>query len=235
MLNIVICDDDIAIIQYLRKLVLDHFSHRNIQLYTFSSVHTLSNALQQGLQPDIAIMDIVLGEDDGIQFSLQQFSSLPQIQVIFITGYIEYCSSVYEVEQVYFLLKPIHPAAFQRALEKAFCALDSIPQKSLTIQTKSRIHRVPFRAIRYLESQGRKVIVHCRDETLTCYATLASFTPALPSHFVHCHKSFFVNLEFVQKMEFRQFILDTNEEIPISQSKRVQTKQLFFAYLSRQS
>ena len=47
MLNIVICDDDIAIIQYLRKLVLDHFSHRNIQLYTFSSVHTLSNALQQ--------------------------------------------------------------------------------------------------------------------------------------------------------------------------------------------
>ena len=63
MLNIVICDDDIAIIQYLRKLVLDHFSHRNIQLYTFSSVHTLSNALQQGLQPDIAIMDIVLGED----------------------------------------------------------------------------------------------------------------------------------------------------------------------------
>ena len=220
MLNIVICDDDIAIIQYLRKLVLDHFSHRNIQLYTFSSVHTLSNALQQGLQPDIAIMDIVLGEE---------------IQVIFITGYIEYCSSVYEVEHVYFLLKPIHPAAFQRALEKAFCALDSIPQKSLTIQTKSRIHRVPFRAIRYLESQGRKVIVHCRDETLTCYATLASFTPALPSHFVHCHKSFFVNLEFVQKMEFRQFILDTNEEIPISQSKRVQTKQLFFAYLSRQS
>ena len=43
----------------------------------------------------------------------------------------------------------------------------------LTVQTGTRLQRVPLASIRYLESQGRKLVFHCQEGELTCYASLA--------------------------------------------------------------
>lgn len=233
MLRIVICDDNAEIISCLQTWICARFSQESVKIFSFASAKDLTDAVGQGLQADIAILDILLGEDNGILLAKQLFPSAAQTQVIFITGYVEYCSAVYETEHIYFLLKPLKEQAFHKAMDKALRARQDTRKGELLVQTKRSIQRIPFPSIRYLESMGRKVRLYCQDEVVECYATLSVLANDLPGHFVSCHKSFLVNLDYVKKMEANQFVLTGNEEIPISQAKKGHAKRCFLDYVSR--
>lgn len=233
MLRIVICDDNAEIISCLQTWICARFSQESVKIFSFAAAKDLTDAVGQGLQADIAILDILLGEDNGILLAKQLFPSAAQTQVIFITGYVEYCSAVYETEHIYFLLKPLKEQAFHKAMDKALRAWQDTRKGELLVQTKRSIQRIPFPSIRYLESMGRKVRLYCQDEVVECYATLSVLANDLPGHFVSCHKSFLVNLDYVKKMEANQFVLTGNEEIPISQAKKGHAKRCFLDYVSR--
>ena len=228
-----ICDDNAEIISCLQTWICARFSQESVKIFSFASAKDLTDAVGQGLQADIAILDILLGEDNGILLAKQLFPSAAQTQVIFITGYVEYCSAVYETEHIYFLLKPLKEQAFHKAMDKALRAWQDTRKGELLVQTKRSIQRIPFPSIRYLESMGRKVRLYCQDEVVECYATLSVLANDLPGHFVSCHKSFLVNLDYVKKMEANQFVLTGNEEIPISQAKKGHAKRCFLDYVSR--
>lgn len=233
VLRIVICDDNAEILDCLQEWICAQFSPERVKLFSFASAKDLAEAVAQGLRADIAILDILLGKENGIALAKQLFPSAAQTQVIFITGYVEYCSAVYETEHIYFLLKPLQRQAFQQAMDKALRAWQNARKGELLVQTKRSIQRIPFTSIRYLESMGRKVRLYCQDEVVECYATLSVLANDLPGCFVSCHKSFLVNLDYVKKMEANQFVLTGNEEIPISQAKRGHAKRCFLDYVSR--
>lgn len=233
MLRIVICDDNAEITGCLQGWLHERFSRESVEISTFTSAKDLEDAVEQGLRADIAILDILLGKDNGILLAKQLFPSAAQTQVIFITGYVEYCSAVYETEHIYFLLKPLQEQAFQQAMEKALEAWREVGKKDLLVQTKKAIQRIPVSSIRYLESVGRKVRVHCQDEVVECYAMLSTLADRLPGSFLSCHKSFLVNLDYVKRMESNQFVLMGNEEIPISQARKAEAKRRFLDYVSR--
>lgn len=127
------------------------------RVFSFSSAKDLEAAVERGLHADIAVLDILLGQDDGITVAKRIFPSATQTQVIFITGYVEYCSSVYETEHIYFLLKPIQEATFRRAMEKAVQALEYAKKSALLVKTKTAVQRVPFASIRYLRAKGGRL------------------------------------------------------------------------------
>jgi DNA-binding LytR/AlgR family response regulator len=230
MWNVVLCDDNPQVTKGLQSWVLAQFPQSRV--FSFSSAKDLEAAVERGLHADIAVLDILLGQDDGITVAKRIFPSATQTQVIFITGYVEYCSSVYETEHIYFLLKPIQEAAFRRAMEKAVQALEYAKKSALLVKTKTAVQRVPFASIRYLESQGRKVVLHCLDGPVECYATLSTLEAQLPRSFISCHKSFLVNLDFVERMEARQFLLGENLHVPISQARKSQARKRFLEYFS---
>ena len=233
MLNILICDDDVLLVQHLRGLVHDALSSRPHRIDTFSTAASLRQAVRQGMQADLAILDIRLeGENNGIQLAKELFPEGSRTQVIFLTAYLEFCSAVYETDHIYFLLKPIQEAGFRRAMEKAVQALESAQKRTLLVKTKTVVRRVPFSSIRYLESQGRKVILHCLEGPVECYATLSALEEQLPQSFVSCHKSFLVNLDFVERMEARQFLLGEDLSVPISQARKSQARRRFLEYFS---
>ena len=81
----------------------------------------LESFLSAGHTIDILITDINLGTDaaDGIDMVRDLFPAGSGTQVIYATGYIEYCTPVYETQHVYFLVKPIKQSALDDALKKA--------------------------------------------------------------------------------------------------------------------
>ncbi|MCI5500021.1 MAG: LytTR family DNA-binding domain-containing protein [Clostridiales bacterium] len=231
MLSVVICDDDRNATHYLHQLV-SRCLYGSYQIHEFVFLKDLKHAVAEGLQVDIAVLDIQMSDGNGIQAARQLFSRSVQTQVIFVTGYVEYCSSVYETEHTYFLLKPVQPKLFRRAMEKAVENLSKQRERCLTVYTKTKIQRIPLSSVRYIESQARKVVIHCQEEQVACYTTLAALLPQLSAEFVHCHKSFCVNMGAVRHMDIKDFVLDRGEVIPISQTKRSKTKKCFLEYVS---
>lgn len=85
--------------------------------------------------------------------------------------------------------------------------------------------------ILYIESDKRKVNIVLTDRVITIYSSISKLINQLPNNFVYCHKSFLVNLEWIESMKKDKFVLCNNIEIPISQNKRNNSRQIFFNYI----
>lgn len=183
-------------------------------------------------RPDILFADIKMadGEANGIQAVRRLIPFGCGTQVIYITGYVEYCVSVYETDHVYFLLKPVDQATFNKALKRAVDNLRTRQKKTLSVSFRNQTAFVPLDDILFVESKLRKVIIHAAGETFETYATLMEMIEALPASFVRCHKSFLVNMDAIRKLETDKLVMTSGESIPIGQRYKGQMKERLAMY-----
>lgn len=99
------------------KVAASPFSE-GFEVHEMASRAELESFVSEGRAIDILITDINLGTDaaDGISMVRDLFPTGSKTQVIYATGYIEYCTPVYETQHVYFLVKPIRQSALDDAL-----------------------------------------------------------------------------------------------------------------------
>ena len=103
MFHIVVCDDDRSITEYLKE-TLEKKYRRKIECQCVYSAEELLKWLEdldQG-HTNIIILDIALGDDDGIAIAKEIRSKYPQIKVILLSGYAQLASNVFEADPVYF-------------------------------------------------------------------------------------------------------------------------------------
>ena len=178
-------------------------------------------------------MDIALGSDgcDGIE-AVRRFA--PEgcgTQVVYVTGYSEYCTKVYQTEHVYFLVKPVIQADLNDALGKALANLERAVSCPIAVQAGGTVHALVPKEISYIESDRRKVRIHQGGEVIEAYASLAELADQLPSSFVRCHKGFLVNMECIAALQSADVRLHSGELVPLSQRKRPAVRESFIAYL----
>jgi DNA-binding NarL/FixJ family response regulator len=69
-------------------------------------------------RPDLVFLDIQLPELDGFQV-IDALGDAPLPAVVFVTAYDEYAIRAFEVDAIDYLLKPVTPARFAAAVERA--------------------------------------------------------------------------------------------------------------------
>jgi two-component system, LytTR family, response regulator len=73
---------------------------------------------------------------------------------------------------------------------------------SLIIKKKEIINIIPFSDILYFESFSSNVIIKTKDSEIKIKYSLKLILSLLPSHFFRCHKSYIINLYYINKLEF---------------------------------
>lgn len=231
-----ICDDDPVFAAFLAEQIRTVFPS-SCQIETFCSAQDFSAAVS-AKQPDIALLDIELGPDNGISLVKELFPASSNTQVIYITGYAEYCTDVYETEHIYFLLKPLKLPELQRALSKAVERLELAPI-SLVIRNSDTTCKIPLPQIHYIESHIRKLYIYTAEQRYEMTGKLSSLPEAVQRRMVHCHKSFLVNPQYIHAVitpdgSFnKHFQLLSGQNIPISQSKWRTCQQEFLSLLTQ--
>ena len=148
MWNVLICDDQREQCGRLAELIGED---PELRVSCCTSTRELEEICAPR-RPDILLMDICLGEESGIELVKRLVSETAGIQVIYVTGYVEYCTKVYETEHISFLLKPVDRVELLQAVTRAKERLVRRRTEGLTLQTKSAVYFLPFAEIRYLES-----------------------------------------------------------------------------------
>lgn len=233
MLTIAICDNNPAVIGELTVLATQWLSSVEHRVFGFETKASLVQAMESGFIPDIAFLDILFGEDNGIELAKERFPVGSRTQVIFVTAYSVRSAEIYETEHIYILQKPVYPEEFKRAAEKAMERLqqmDRTRERYLILKSRETVERIPVNSIRYIESKGRKIEIHYRDEIYEQYASLAYIAGSLTEDFVQCHKSYYVNIACIRHIEPRCLVLDDGTEIPISQTRKKPTREAVNSY-----
>lgn len=166
-----------------------------------------SNALEaleflQKNPVDILFLDINLPEVSGM--NLLKILDHPPA-VVLTTAYSEYAVESYDYNVVDYLLKPIRLERFIIAFEKAKRECHRVMRPVVTEQpehfefrTNDGTKKIPFKEIRYLQSLGNYIKVFAGDRSYITLLSTKEAESALPRNvFVRIHKSFIVNINFV--------------------------------------
>lgn len=226
-IQVVICEDDRAQAVLLKNMLSELPEGALLHVSTCSDGAALLSALHKKAA-HIIFMDINLGDENGIMLAGQINCEYPDAQIIYTTGFMKYCTDVYETEHTYFLTKPISEQSLSQALHRA---LERVQLENMCIRTAEGARRIPIEQIQYLESAGRKLLVHMQENTLEMYGRISEMEQELGVGFVRCHKSYLVNMDAAAEIRQKKVLLKCGTEVPISQLRYTETKRVFMNYV----
>lgn len=200
MYHFIICDDEPTQRSENQNLLEQWAKNHNypIKVTCFSSAEAFLFHYEDDKSADVLLLDVEMGEMDGVSLAKKIRSSNKEVQIIFITGYMDYILDGYEVEALHYLLKPISSANLFPVLDRAVDRLEN-NTKALLIRHSDASIRIPLYEIRYLEVAGNYVTVHADGEYKT-KATLAYFEKELDELFLRIGRSYIINLKCIRKV-----------------------------------
>lgn len=177
---------------------------------------------------ELIFLDIRMPGINGIDFARALGKTT---MVIFITAHVEYALESYEVDAVDYLVKPIHPERFQRAVTKAISylslqqfkndhSLEFVDQDFLFVRSERQFFKVYFKDLLFVEGLKDYVILHLDGQRLITAMNLKTIHQKLPEHlFIRVSKSYIVNTAEIRLFDNNNIYINENE-IPIGNNYR---------------
>lgn len=219
MYRIAVCDDSpadtSAVVSMINKW--NQKAGLLIQTKSFPSAEAFLFAYEEQRDIDILFLDIEMGKMSGVELARKLREMGAGMQLIFITGYMDYIAEGYDVEALHYLLKPVTEEKFFAVMERAFFRLRD-REKSMLLSTAEGTVRLPLYEIRYLEVVRNYVTVHA-GEDYSVKRTLNDMEKELDESFCRTHRSYLVNLRFVKKITRSEVILKDGTAIPLARGQ----------------
>lgn len=204
-MNVLVCDDD----QQIVDSIIEELKKKSEETHVASRFYGFSQPSQidLSLPYDIALLDIDMGETNGIELARKLRAENGNIVIIFITNFIQYAPEGFEVQAFRYLLK----ADFSAKLDSYFdSAVQEVLQRKqlVTISINSEIIDVPVNDILYLESHRRIIVMHLLDEKRPAYQFYGNITELSekiePLGFLRIQKSYLVNMHYVEIFQYNK-------------------------------
>ena len=235
MLEIFACDDDINITEFLKFFIMKHFGDE-YKVVTMNCCRELIGMIEINQRvPDILIMDINLKDGNGIETvkHLQQLH--PNLRVIYLTGIINYATAIFETNPAYFLVKPINENHLIDAITKVSKDIEYEKSDAIVAKTNGSEIILYRKDIVYVESQGRKLVLHMSDgKKNEIYEKMDAMQISLGAAFVRSHKSYLINMKYIVERTNKEFYLSNGIVLPISKPNLKDAKMKFISYLGEE-
>ncbi|MZP30033.1 response regulator [Heliobacterium undosum] len=166
--------------------------------------------LQKEHQPQLIFLDIEMPEMNGVEAARQLAESSPPPLIIFTTAYEQYALEAFGLRALDYLLKPVDEERLSESLQRARERLQELapqtvpkaPISNLLLEEGDKLVVVKPDRIFFAEKEERRVVIHCDRGRFETRLTMQELQDKLAGHpFVRCHRSFLVNLDFVDEIE----------------------------------
>lgn len=241
-MKIVLCDDNAEDLQDLKDLVARYWRRRGMsmpEIYATQSSADLIRRVQDGEHYDIYLLDIVMEEGDGIHVAKTIREAGGKSVIIYATSSPEFALGAFSVYACGYLLKPVEEKAFEECMDYALNRL--IPPKEINISVKCRegIVNVNTSRLMFVQNVSRVMRIYMADgEVIESVYIRQPFEEELTellqdTRFLQPHKSFVINLDYVEKMLLHDFVMRGGTVVPISRNNLAVTKKRYLRYLSK--
>lgn len=238
MIHIAICDDSKQERQILAALFkrYQELHATPLQIHIFQNGFSLLDAIDQGKRFDITILDILMPGENGIEIARNIRASGTDTEIIFLTSSPEYAVDSYEVKAQNYLLKPVTEEKFFASIDSILAELDEKDTASFIIYTTEKQYsRIRVSSLVYGEVTHRTITLHLADQTIiSAVMTFTEFQDILKAYpdFIYPHRSYAVNMHYIQYVTKSDIILTDGQKIPLSRNNYTKISEQFlnFAY-----
>lgn len=238
-LKAIIIDDEPAAITVITSL-LEQFAP---EIEIAGVARNGLNAVQliSGIKPDIIYLDVNMPVMNGLKV-MEHFST-NDYQVIFTTGSADYAMKALKLNATDYLLKPIDPAEFIIATERARRQISLIRSEGnartpvrLQFPTQNEIIYMDESDITHVTGMGSYCQIHnLSNEKVTVSKNIGQIEQKLSAQlFFRCHTSHLVNLDFITRFINREgYFVELKNGILVEVSRR--SKEGLLAALASRS
>ena len=237
MYQIAICDDEISDLQHNIQLTESIMAKAGLpcSIAAYESSQTLLSDIQTGRHFDLLLLDVLMGELDGMALAavLKKYPDTPN--VVFISTDREMAMQGYRVDAKRYLPKPLDPELLREALlhcyEETRRQLKS--RNQLMLPTATGHTRVSLQDIHYAETWGRGIRISLPTGQLELRMRLSELAAQLPEWFVYCHRTILVNLDYVSGNSQGTLELRGGGTLPVSRQRMAEIQQKLLDLLRR--
>jgi two-component system, LytTR family, response regulator len=226
MLRLVIADDELAARRRLKRLLDAHRDY--VIVGEFSDGQSAIDGIRH-LRPDVALLDIQMPEQDGLEVA-EAVSGPEGPAIVFVTAHDAYALRAFEVHAVDYLMKPIDAGRLEHTLERLhpresaaqpypdlarLTALiedirrsqheDATPRRHLErllVTVDGRSILVATAELDWIAASGNYVRLHRGQSAFMLRESLASIEQSLdPALFARVHRGAIVNISRIKEVQ----------------------------------
>lgn len=235
-MKIAVCDDELAFLQELCTYLNQYSEEYNckVEYHTFTNPFELITQIEKGIRYDVILLDVFMPGINGIQCAkdIRTFDSC--VKIIFLTSSPEFAIESYTVRAYHYLLKPVQKEELLLILNQLVEESDTVKKNFFVFKCKTGIVKISLSKLEYCEMINRKIILYLSDgKEYECSLRMNELEKKLETFgmFLRPHRSFLVNMDYIQTLTTHNIVMDCNAKIPIPREKYAQIKQLYMEYI----
>jgi DNA-binding LytR/AlgR family response regulator len=211
MTRILICDDNNDDLELLNKITEDFYSGADkdapvasCSVLKFRDPKKALEYIEDGNKIDIAILDILMPEMNGMELA----SGMRELGftgfLIFLTSSNDFAAQSYSVKAFSYILKPAEKTAVSEILSLIEKTRQTNDRNGFSLTRRSGVRFVLYTELMYVEVMNHQLLFHLIDgEIIRIYATLREYSEMLlcQPQMQRPQKSFIINLDYVRSFE----------------------------------
>lgn len=231
-MKILICDDEQTYLNTLQIHIEEYMMNRHIPCVI--TALTDPTRIQKDTEVfDLAFLDIQMPGIDGIALAKHLRRNNPKLALFFVTNYDEYQDDAMDLQVFRFFEKPFNVNRLYAGLDKAMEYIDGA-YVDLFLSENGAQQRVTADDILYVTRDGRRVLVCTTSKEYSAAEKFDDLCNKMPQLFFYpVHKSFLVNLHYVERYTYSELLLTNGFRIPIAPRRQSAFHKFWFEYLRR--
>lgn len=238
-MRIVICDDDDGCCSQIETWILEYGKQKsmNIEVEIYNSAEALLKHIEKGYVFDGIYLDIELPNKNGVELGhiIREKLDAAVIGIIFISGKTQYCIELFELEPLNFHQKPLRKEWIEKDLDKIVKRRGE-SATTITYRDKGLQRNIFVKDVVYIESNGNMLdIILSNGEIVTIRGSLSRMSERYEVEcLVRCHKSYMINLNYVDEYQHGWLFLRDQKKIPVGKKYLEETKKKWAFYGMRE-
>lgn len=226
-----ICDDEESTCAELETVLYEYSKELGISIDVdvWYKGENLCNYLQSE-ELDFLFLDIELVTTDGIKVGkyIRDVLDNSNIMIVYISSKNSYAMSLFKVQPLDFLIKPLERKEIREVLTKGL-VLHKKKNLFFECYTKGCRYKIHYKDIIYFYSQNKKIIIVMKSEKIEFNGKLKNVSQEVPHNFLLIHQSYLVNMDYVTECAYDEMKLQDGTILRISQPYRKKVRDAIMA------
>jgi two-component system, LytTR family, response regulator len=240
MIRTLIVDDEPLARRGLRRLLE---AEADIEIVGEAASGTAAVEAIESLKPELVFLDIQMPEMDGLEV-VATVTPEKMPAVVFVTAFDKYALDAFDLNAADYVLKPVDPERFQRALtrarqrmatgdrgdvqERLMRLLETIRparRERLVVRSAGKIQFVAIDDIDWITAEDNYVRIHAAGKTYLMRETVGGIEERLdPARFVRIRRSTIVRIERIREI---RPLMNGTFELQLEDGTRVTSARRF--------
>lgn len=231
-MKLILCDDEKNARLWAEQAIKNWAIERedDIDLIAYTSAEAMLFNKDAWADGDGLILDIELGNMNGMQLAKEIRKSDVNIPILFVTGYERFVFEGYDVGAVSYLLKPVSEVKLFESLDR-LKTMSTKNREFILIEWRNALEKVYLTDILYIESDRHNSLIQTIKKRLTASNGIGQFEAELTEKgFCLSHRSYLVNIARIRKITKTVVVLDNDYEVPIARGKWAYVNQKYLDF-----